>query len=101
MAACLRLPGPERADYLFCVPPAVSAARPGRRSACWLVRGRWVLIPVAQAERLISTPLLSFVASEAVGRFRRHDHAVVDENFAELLAGPAPLLSAAPDGSAR
>jgi hypothetical protein len=45
--------------------------------------------------------VLSFVASEAVGRFRRHDHAVVDENFAELLAGSAPLLSAAPDGSAR
>jgi hypothetical protein len=34
--------------------PVMSAARPGRRSACWLVRGRCVLIPVAQAERLIS-----------------------------------------------
>jgi hypothetical protein len=45
--------------------------------------------------------VLSFVVSEAAGRFRRHDHAVAGEDFAELLRGlRAVLLSAAPDGSA-
>jgi hypothetical protein len=58
-------------------------------------------MPVAQAERLISTAVLSSVVSEAPGRFRRHDHAVVGEDFAGLLRWlRAALLSAAPDGSA-
>jgi hypothetical protein len=44
--------------------------------------------------------VLVLVVSQAAGRFRRHDHAVVDEDFAELLRGlRAALLSAAPDGS--
>jgi hypothetical protein len=59
-------------------------------------------MPVAQAEQLISTAVLSFVVSEADGRFRSRDHAVAGEYFAQLLRWlRAALLSAAPDGSAR
>jgi hypothetical protein len=61
-----------------------------------------VLIPVARAERLISFAVLSFVVSEAAGRFRRYDHAIVStRTLPSCYAGSAPaLLSAAPDGSA-
>ncbi len=40
---------------------------------------------VARAERLISTAVLGFAASEAAGRFRQHDQSVIDADFAELL----------------
>jgi len=40
---------------------------------------------VARAERLISTAVLGFAASEASGRFRQHDRSVIDADFAELL----------------
>ena len=40
---------------------------------------------VARAERLISTAVLGFAASEAAGRFRQHDKSVIDADFAELL----------------
>jgi|SRR5580693_2218674 AcrR family transcriptional regulator len=39
----------------------------------------------ARAERLTSTAVLGFAASEAAGRFRHHAQAVVDEDFAVLL----------------
>jgi hypothetical protein len=39
----------------------------------------------ARAERLISTAVLGFAASEASGRFRQHDQSVIDADFAELL----------------
>ena len=39
----------------------------------------------ARAERLISTAVLGFAASEAAGRFRNHAQAVIDEDFAVLL----------------
>lgn len=39
----------------------------------------------ARAERLLSTAVLGFAASEAAGRFRLHSRAVLDEDFAELL----------------
>ena len=39
----------------------------------------------ARAERLISTTVLGFAASEAAGRFRHHAQAVMDEDFAVLL----------------
>jgi AcrR family transcriptional regulator len=38
----------------------------------------------ARAERLISTAVLGFAASEAAGRFRHHAQAVTDEDFAVL-----------------
>jgi AcrR family transcriptional regulator len=40
---------------------------------------------VARAERLISTAVLGFAASEAAGRFRHHEQSVIDEDFAELV----------------
>jgi AcrR family transcriptional regulator len=40
---------------------------------------------VARAERLISTAVLGFAASEAAGRFRYHAQSVIDTDFAELL----------------
>lgn len=39
----------------------------------------------ARGERLISTAVLGFAASEAAGRFRHHPQAVIDEDFAVLL----------------
>ena len=39
----------------------------------------------ARAERLISTAVLGFAASEAAGRFRQHAQAVIDDDFAALL----------------
>jgi AcrR family transcriptional regulator len=39
----------------------------------------------ARAERLISTAVLGFAASEAAGRFRHHAQTVIDEDFAVLL----------------
>jgi len=39
----------------------------------------------AQLERLISTAVLGFVASEVAGRFRDHTSRVVDEDFERLL----------------
>jgi AcrR family transcriptional regulator len=38
-----------------------------------------------RAERLLSTAVLGFAASEVTGRFRRHDQAEIDQDFAELL----------------
>jgi AcrR family transcriptional regulator len=40
---------------------------------------------VARAERLISTAVLGFAASEAAGRFRHHAQAAIDEDFTVLL----------------
>ncbi len=40
---------------------------------------------VARAERLISTAVLGFAASEAAGRFGQHEQSVIDADFAELL----------------
>jgi AcrR family transcriptional regulator len=39
----------------------------------------------ARAERLMSTAVLGFAASEAAGRFSGHDRPVIDEDFAELI----------------
>jgi AcrR family transcriptional regulator len=39
---------------------------------------------VARTERLLSTVVLGFAVSEASGRFRHHDQAVIDADFAEL-----------------
>ena len=41
-------------------------------------------IEVARTERLLSTAVLGFAVSEAAGRFRRHDQAIIDADFAEL-----------------
>lgn len=49
----------------------------------------------ARAERLLSTAVLGFAASEAAGRFAHHDPAVLDADFACLLSSLRLLLQAA------
>lgn len=39
----------------------------------------------SRAERLLSTAVLGFAASEVTGRFRQHDKATLDRDFTELL----------------
>ena len=51
---------------------------------CRHASGR-ISVASARAERLISTAVLGFAASEASGRFRQHDQSVIDADFAELL----------------
>ena len=77
------------------VTPAARAARDAVHAA--LREGGLPESEIARAERLISTAVLGFAASEAAGRFRQHDQSVIDADFAELLrwlrlllAGPHP-----------
>jgi len=49
---------------------------------------------VPRAERLISTAVLGFAASEATGRFRMHTCAIIDADFAELLRWLIEAVSA-------
>ena len=67
--------------------PAVTpAARVVREAVQSALRDGGLPEPaVAQAERLVSTAVLGFAASEAAGRFRQHDQSVIDADFAELL----------------
>ena len=67
--------------------PAVTpAARMARDTVQAALREGGLPDPeAARAERLISTAVLGFAASEAAGRFRHHDQSVIDEDFAELL----------------
>jgi AcrR family transcriptional regulator len=48
----------------------------------------------ARAERLISTTVLGFAASEATGRFAQHPQAVIDEDFTTLLDWLRQVLAA-------
>jgi AcrR family transcriptional regulator len=65
------------------VTPAARLVRDAVQSA--LREGGVPEAEVARTERLISTAVLGFAASEAAGRFRHHDQAVIDADFAELL----------------
>ena len=65
------------------VTPAARAARDMVQSA--LREGGLPETEVARAERLLSTAILGFAASEAARRFRQHDQSVIDADFAELL----------------
>jgi AcrR family transcriptional regulator len=65
------------------VTPAARQVRDAVQSA--LREGGLPETEIGRAERLISTAVLGFAASEAAGRFRHHDQAVVDADFAELL----------------
>jgi len=65
------------------VTPAARAVREAVQAA--LGDGGMPAAYVARAERLISTAVLGFAASEAAGRFRDHDQDVLDADFAELL----------------
>jgi len=76
------------------VTPAARAVRDAIQAA--LREGGLPEGQVARAERLISTAVLGFAASEAAGRFRQHDQPVIDEDFAELLRWLRLPLPAAP-----
>jgi AcrR family transcriptional regulator len=65
------------------VTPAAQQVRNSVRGA--LREAGLTEVVAARAERLLSTAVFGFAASEATGRFRLHSQAVVDEDFAELL----------------
>jgi AcrR family transcriptional regulator len=65
------------------VTPAARVVRDAVQSA--LREGGLPETEVARAERLVSTAVLGFAASEAAGRFREHDQSVIDADFAELI----------------
>jgi AcrR family transcriptional regulator len=73
------------------VTPAARATRDAVHAA--LREGGLPETEVARAERLISTAVLGFAASEAAGRFRQHDQSVIDADFAELLRWVRLLLA--------
>ena len=67
--------------------PAVTPAAQRARTAV-VAALREAGLPEAaavQTERLLSSAVLGFAASEASGRFRQHDPAVLDEDFGRLL----------------
>ena len=77
------------------VTPAARAVRDAVQAA--LREGGVPGSEVPRAERLISTAVLGFAASEAAGRFRHHGQHVIDADFAELLRWlRLPLPDAAP-----
>lgn len=53
----------------------------------------------ARTERLLSTAVFGFAASEAAGRFRHHPQAVIDEDFAVLLGWLRQAISPVPPSS--
>jgi hypothetical protein len=77
-------------------PAVTSAARAVRDSVLMALREAGLgETDAARAERLISTAVLGFAASEAAGRFRHHSLAVIDEDFAVLLNWLRLVLSSA------
>ena len=78
---CSRTAGSSIPRLWLAPPPAPSLVR----SAAWKAISRpRANTDVARTERLLSTAVLGFAASEAAGRFLRHDQAVIDADFAEL-----------------
>jgi AcrR family transcriptional regulator len=73
------------------------AVTPSARVVRDAVQGGLPEAEVARAERLISTAVLGFAASEASGRFRQHDQSVIDADFAELLRWLRHALSSMRD----
>jgi AcrR family transcriptional regulator len=74
-------------------PAATPAALDARDAVYAALRAAGVPEPqLARTERLLSTAVLGFAASEAAGRFRRHDQAEIDADFAELLRWLGQLL---------
>lgn len=76
-------------------PAATTAARNVRDAIHAALRQAGVAeAAVARTERLLSTAVLGFAASEAGGRFGRHEQAVIDADFAELLRWLRRLIPA-------
>jgi AcrR family transcriptional regulator len=74
--------------------PAITPAAIGVRDAVHYAL-RQAGVPdteIARTERLLSTAVLGFAVSEAAGRFRGHDQAVIDADFAELQQWLRQLL---------
>jgi len=78
--------------------------RPARTSAAVAIRDAVVAAledaglataDAERAERLMSTAILGFAASEAAGRFAHHDQTVLDADFACLLDSIGVLVSRA------
>lgn len=77
---------PAAFPLLLTRPAATSAALETRESVYRALREAGLgQDAVERTERLLSTAILGFVTSEAAGRFRNHDQATIDEDFAELL----------------
>ena len=76
------------------VTPAARTVRDAVQAA--LREGGLPETEVARAERLISTAVLGFAASEASGRFRQREQSVIDADFAELLRWLRLALSQRP-----
>jgi AcrR family transcriptional regulator len=71
---------------LLTTPAVTPAARTVRDSVqAALLEAGLAADEAARAERLLSTAVFGFAASEAAGRFRHHAQAVIDEDFATLL----------------
>jgi AcrR family transcriptional regulator len=78
-------------------PAATPAAQQVRDSVVAALRDAGLAESAAKrAERLLSTAVLGFAASEAAGRFRQHDQAVLDQDFAELLRWLGLALASLP-----
>ena len=77
--------------------PAVTGEALGARESVYAALREAGLDPdqVARTERLLSTMILGFAASEAAGRFARHPAAVRDADFACLLEWVGHLIDAA------
>jgi len=65
------------------VTPAARAVRDAAQAA--LTEAGVPRAQVARTERLLVTAIFGFATSEATGRFRQRDQAVIDEDFAELI----------------
>lgn len=77
---------PEAFGLLLQRPALTEDARATRDHTVALLRAQGVpAADVAQVERLLSTIVLGFAASEASGRFRLHPPEVVDADFERLL----------------
>jgi len=75
---------PAAFPLLLTRPAVTPAARETRDAVLTALREAGLPDP-ERAERLISTAVLGFAASEASGRFRQHPQPVIDADFAELL----------------
>lgn len=86
---------PEVFPLLLQLPATTSAARVARDRVCTLLE-RAGADPAAasQLERLVSTAVLGFAASEASGRFEGQSRAQLDRDFALLLDMLRTALSA-------
>jgi AcrR family transcriptional regulator len=76
---------PSVFPLLLQLPATTPASRAARDQVYGALRAAGVQEEaVPRLERVISTMVLGFAASEAAGRFRQHSRRVLDEDYAEL-----------------